>query len=267
MYDYGARMYMPDIGRWGVVDPRSENTKKTYSYVWNNPINFWDPTGMEGESVNFSKDIIGGTDGGLGNGIQATDCCNGEFAPNKPGGVNNPVTIEEVVITAPAKSSSNSSFSNSSGQLQLSGVSTVPAVVQVYPIYQAVMWAIGAIATYKVAEKAKDVIINPPTFGTIGDDDMLGVIDIEGVVIPGMKKIDDSGIKVPVDVLGGLRVNFAQNRGERGFTRNPSGTDNPYKHVKPDTKKPGNVVYKHPQSGKKVSRPATPGEKEHFGLK
>ena len=49
MYDYGWRNYMPDLGRWGVIDPRSQYTHEAYSYVWNNPINLWDPTGMEGE--------------------------------------------------------------------------------------------------------------------------------------------------------------------------------------------------------------------------
>jgi hypothetical protein len=42
---------MPDIGRWGVIDPRSQYTHEAYSYVWNNPINIWDPTGMQGEQV------------------------------------------------------------------------------------------------------------------------------------------------------------------------------------------------------------------------
>ncbi|HEY9008473.1 MAG TPA: DUF6443 domain-containing protein [Ohtaekwangia sp.] len=50
--DYDARMYMPEIGKWMSLDPLAviQEEYSPYTYVYNNPIGFSDPSGMIGES-------------------------------------------------------------------------------------------------------------------------------------------------------------------------------------------------------------------------
>ncbi|WP_312993574.1 RHS repeat domain-containing protein [Chryseobacterium flavum] len=90
MYDYGAKFYMPDIGRWPIVDPRSQYTHETYSYVWNNSILFNDPAGMEGET-----------------GKCPPNCPNGVSAINISPNGQKETTIQEIILTGKAADNSS----------------------------------------------------------------------------------------------------------------------------------------------------------------
>lgn len=59
VYDYGARNYQPDLGRYFNVDPHAENyySISPYAYVANNPIIYVDP---DGRDIRLASEVVDG---------------------------------------------------------------------------------------------------------------------------------------------------------------------------------------------------------------
>jgi len=61
LYDFGARLQDPQLGRWNGIDPLAEQIRRysPYNYALDNPERFVDKDGMEAQSSNWADDIAG----------------------------------------------------------------------------------------------------------------------------------------------------------------------------------------------------------------
>lgn len=81
-----------------------------------------------------------------------------------------------------------------------------------------------------------------------------------GSGLAGYEHSGDAALLKELDAVNHkVALQMSKSKGERNQTRNAAGTDSPYKKLKPDPNKAGNVLEKNSHTGKTTSKPAPPG--------
>jgi RHS repeat-associated protein len=244
LYYYGARYYDPRVSIWLSVDPLAESYPdcNPYNYCIQNPINVIDPTGM---------------------------------SPEGPGDPP-PTELNEVVIVNSYKKpmssvkSSINDFSKSGlvfimnmaathANNNLSfGIASLPSKPEDFGEYElsARLGRLAGDAAAILQGLSEDSVAGSAEVVTIG----VATIPAVGLAIHGTA-VAVAGTAGAGSEISGLVNYFAKGKGERGQTRKADGTDNPFKKLRDDPNKPGNVLEKNSHTGKVVSKPAPPGYK------
>lgn len=103
-------------------------------------------------------------------------------------------------------------------------------------------------------------LVTSASDGPLPIGEIVGAAIVTGAILyDNWDNIVEGGAAIYGAINNGIDWLFSKGKGERNQTAKPDGTSNPYKKLKPDPNKSGNVLEKNSHTGKTISKPVPPG--------